>query len=322
MCQPSAGMKIVSRSFVTGLLAACALLAHAGVPDRNADISFVVAGDMRSFTENAKGDGKRFFDGACEAMKRVGAGAFLISPGDADPPAANREIVSRYVGAAFPWYLVVGNHEVENAATMPWVREWLASDIPGLVRRGLPGTKLTIYSFDVGTSHVIAIDSYPLARAGSMSETDKAKKGDKGQVDLTDAEFKWLEEDLAATKKPFVWVTGHQPIESLPDMDSGRVRHAGESVSFDPARAERFTALLKKYHVRAYLCGHTHNASVVKLKSGVWQADSGHARGGGDPGAPSTFLKVRTAGKQAWIDIYRADPRGMEYALKQTVELK
>lgn len=314
-------MKIVSRFLFAGMLAACALLARAAAPAGNADIAFVVAGDMRSFTENPKGDGKRFFDGACEAMQRVGAGAFLISPGDADPPSANREIVQRYLGPAFPWYLVVGNHEVESAATMPWVREWLASDIPGVVRRGLPGTTLTIYSFDVGTSHVIAIDSYPLARAGNMSEKDKAKKGDKGQVDLTDAEFKWLEEDLAATKKPFVWVTGHQPIESLPDMDSGRIRHQGESVSFDPARAERFTALLKKYHVRAYLCGHTHNASVVKLQSGVWQADSGHARGGGDPGAPSTFLKVRTAGKKAWVEIHRADPSGVAYTLKKTVEL-
>jgi len=312
------------RALLFGVGAVAALLANgrAALPAVNADIAFVVAGDMRSFTENPKSDGKRFFDGACEAMKRVGPGAFLVSPGDADPPAANRAVVDRFLGAKFPWYIVVGNHEVENAVAMPWVREWLAADIPGLVRRGLPGTKLTIYSFDVGSSHIVAIDSYPLAKEGNMAEKDKAKKGDKGQVDLTDAEFKWLEEDLAATKQRFVWVTGHQPIESLPDMDSGRVRHQGESVSFDPARAERFVALLKKYHVRAYLCGHTHNASVVKLKSGMWQGDSGHARGGGDPGSPSTFLKVRTQDNSAWIDVYRADPNGVEYALKKTVELK
>jgi hypothetical protein len=304
-----------------GLLATLPLAARAATAGAGAELAFFVAGDMRSFTENPKADGKRFFDGACEAMKRVGSGAFLISPGDIDPPAANRVLLDRYLGAKFPWYIVVGNHEVENAAAMPWVREWLAAEIPGVVRRGLPGTKLTIYSFDVGNSHLVAIDSYPLARAGNMAEKDKSKKGDKGQVDLTDAEFKWLEEDLAATRKPFVWVSGHQPIESLPDMDSGRVRHKGESVSFDPVRAERFVALLKKYHVRAYLCGHTHNASVVKLKSGVWQADSGHARGGADAGSPSTFLNVRTAGNQAWVDVYRADPDGLNYALKKTVEL-
>lgn len=319
----SRALFLVRAMAVSALFSAgAALPGQAASPPVDADLAFFVAGDMRNFTENAKADGKRFFDGACEAMKRVGPGAFLISPGDIDPPAANREIIDRYLGPKFPWYIVVGNHEVENAAAMPWVREWLAAEIPGVVRRGLPGTKLTIYSFDVGSSHFVAIDSYPLAKEGNTKDKSKAAKGDKGQVDLTDAEFKWLEEDLAATRQPFVWVSGHQPIESLPDMESGRVRHQGESVSFDPVRAERFVALLQKYRVRAYLCGHTHNASVVKLKSGMWQADSGHARGGADAGSPSTFLKVRTAGARAWVDVYRADPTGVDYALKKTVELK
>ncbi|MDO8540020.1 MAG: hypothetical protein Q7S40_06215 [Opitutaceae bacterium] len=108
-----------------GLLAAFVLLARAAAAPSDSELSFVVAGDMRSFTENAKADGRKFFDGACVAMKRVGPGAFLISPGDADPPAAVRAIIDRHLGPKFPWYLVVGNHEVENAAAMPWVRDWL-----------------------------------------------------------------------------------------------------------------------------------------------------------------------------------------------------
>src|SRR5882724_3984525 len=251
-----------------------------------ANLSFVTAGDMRSYTENTKADGRRFFDGACEAMARVGPGAFLISPGDFDPPAANRAIIDRYLGKNFLWYVVVGNHEVENAAVMPWVHEWLAGDIPHVVRRGLPGTSLTIYSWDFGNSHFVAIDTYPWAKAGIPGDKDAAKKGDKGKVDLTDATFQWVEDDLAATRKPFRWVIGHQPIESIPDMDGGRVRHGTDSVSYDAARAARFTALLKKYHVTAYICGHTHDTSVVKLAGGVWQCDSGHARGGGDKGSP------------------------------------
>ncbi|MBI2496805.1 MAG: hypothetical protein HYV75_02365, partial [Opitutae bacterium] len=50
-------------------------------------------------------------------------------------------------------------------------------------------------------------------------------------------------------------------------------------------------------------------------------ADSGHARGAGDPGAPSTFLKFRIRGEQVWVDIYRADPTGTEYTLRKTVLL-
>ena len=278
-----------------------------------ASLAFTVAGDMRSFTENTKHDGKRFFDGACEAMQRIGPGAFLISPGDFDPPAANRAVIDRYLGPKFPWYVIVGNHEVENAAVMPWVREWLAADIPHGVRRGLPGTQLTIYSWDFGTSHFVAIDSYPWAVAGHP--------GNKGKVDLTDTTFQWIEDDLVATKQPFRWVIGHQPIESIPDMDGGRVRHANDSVSYDPSRVARFVDLLKKYHVRAYICGHTHDTSVTKLQRGLWQADTGHARGGGDAGSPSSFLKFRIVGDQPYVDIYRADPTGRDYILRKTVLL-
>ena len=298
----------------------CAFVAGCALQTEPKEFSFVAAGDMRSFTQNTKPDGKRFFDGAAEAMKNVGPGAFLISPGDFDPPAAVRTVIDEYLGPQFPWYVVVGNHEVENAAVMPWVRTWLSSDIPQLVRRGVPGTQLSVYSWDGGTSHFVAIDTYPLAKAGIPGDSDKAKAGNKGQVDLTEESFKWLEEDLASTRQPFIWVIGHQPLESLPDMDSGRGRHGGESVSFNPERSARFADLLKKYHVRAYICGHTHNASVEKI-SGVWQADSGHARGGGDAGSASTFLKFRTLGEEAWVDIYRADPAGRNYKLRKTVPL-
>lgn len=283
-----------------------------------AEFVFVTAGDMRSFTENPKPDGKRFFDGACDAMHRVGPGAFLVSPGDFDPPSAVRAIIDQYLGPDFLWYVVVGNHEVENAAVMPWVRAWLASDIPHLVRRGAPGTRLSLYSFDGGPAHFVAIDTYPFAKAGKPGSP--LDPGDKGKVDLTEETFQWLQDDLAATHQRFVFVIGHQPLESVPDMDSGRGRHGGESVSFDPARAARFAALLKQHHVRAYICGHTHNTSVVKVQ-GLWQADSGHARGAGDAGSPSTFLKFRLAGDNAWVDIYRADPTGRDYSLRKTVAL-
>lgn len=295
------------------LLAGAALLAQ--TPE---EFSFTTAGDMRSYTQNAKSDGKRFFDGACEAMKRVGPGAFLISPGDFDPPSAVRAVIDQYLGPNFPWYIVVGNHEVENAAVMPWVRQWLAADIPHLVRRGLPGTGLTLYSWEVGKSHFVAIDTYPFAKAGIPG--NPLDPGNKGKVDLTDDTFKWLENDLAATHQPFIWVIGHQPIVSLPDMDSDRGRHGGDSVSFDPTRAARFATMLRKYHVRAYICGHTHNTSVAKVQ-GIWQADSGHARGGGDAGSPSTFLKFHTGGEKAWVEIYRADPTGRDYLLRKTVAL-
>jgi len=298
----------VCRNLLTGLaVCACLALTACRTATRTDSFSFVAAGDMRNFANGAS-VGKRYFDGACEAMQRLGPGNFMITPGDFDPPAAVRATIDRYLGTNYLWYPVVGNHEIETPEDMAWVREW-AAQIPNLVRRGPPGAELTTYSFDFGNSHFAMINDY------FDGHLDAVAKGRIGESTLA-----WLEKDLAATRKPLIWVVGHQPIESLPDMDSQRMRHQGETVSTNVAAAARFVQLLEQHHVRAYICGHTHNASVAKVK-GVWQADSGAARGAGDKGSPSTFLKFRVAGTETWVDVYRADPNGENYQLRKTVQL-
>jgi len=274
----------------------------------DSEFAFLSAGDMRQYI-HAKSPTERYFDGVCEAAQRVGPGAFLVTPGDFDPPAPVRATLDQYLGTNFLWYPVVGNHEIETPADMAWVREW-ATHIPHLVRRGPPGAELTTYSWDYGNAHFVAVNDYFDNRASVKS---------KGAI--ADVTLKWLEDDLAATKQPHIFVIGHQPIQSLPDMDSGRLRHQGESVSTNSAAAATFVALLQRYHVRAYICGHTHNTSVARV-NGIWQLDSGHARGAADQGSPSTFLKFRIHGPRVWVDIYRSNTNGMEYALRKTVELQ
>jgi hypothetical protein len=270
--------------------------------------AFITAGDMRNFVNHAPA-GKRYFDGLCEAAGHVGAGAFMISPGDCDPPAPIRAAIDEYLGTNYLWYPVIGNHDTGMPSDMDWMRHWAEAGIAHLIRRGPPGAELTTYSFDFGNSHFVVLNEY------YNGKSDAVSKGD-----VPDAASAWLEKDLVATKQSLIWVIGHKPIQSLPDMDSGRARHDGDSISSDTAHFDRFIQLLKKYHVRAYICGHTHNCSVAKVH-GVWQADSGHARGAGDTGSPSTFLKFRIASANAWVDIYRSDKNGVEYTLRKTVEL-
>ena len=270
--------------------------------------AFLAAGDMRGFVK-AKSADERYFDGLCEAARRVGAGSFMVTPGDFDPPAAVRATLDQYLGTNYLWYPVVGNHEIETPEDMVWVKAWADRGIPHLVRPGPPGAELTTYSFDYGNSHFVAVNDY------FDNHSDVKSKGA-----IAEATLAWLENDLASTKKPLVWVIGHIPIESLPDMDSGRVRHQGETVSTNSAAAARFVALLLRYRVRAYICGHTHNTSVAKVR-GIWQADSGHGRGAGDKGAPSTFLKFRVAAEKAWVDVYRSTTNGVAYTLRKTVEM-
>jgi predicted phosphodiesterase len=233
----------------------------------------------------------------------------MISPGDCDPPGPIRNVLDRYLGTNYLWYPVVGNHDAAQPSNMLWLRQWARAGIPHLVRRGPPGAELTTFSFDFDNSHFVAVNDYYDGRLDAI-----------GKGDVPEATLKWLETDLAATKQPLIWVVGHKPIESRPDMDTGRRRHENDEISANAGHLKRFVELLKQYHVRAYLCGHTHDSSVEKVR-GVWQADSGHARGGGGVGAPSTFLRFRVSGSQAWVDVYRADPKGVKYQLRKTVEL-
>lgn len=233
----------------------------------------------------------------------------MLSPGDCSPPGPIRSTIDRYLGTNYLWYPVAGNHDVEKPENMAWFRRWAEAGIPHLVRRGPPGAESTTYSFDFGNSHFIALNEY------YNGSSDAVGKGD-----VPDAALAWLKADLAATRQPLIWVFGHKPIESLPDMDTGKISHKGESVTTNAARLEHFMQLLKEHRVRAYICGHTHKTSVAKVK-GVWQADSGHSRGAGDKGTPSTFLRFRIAGLRTWVDVYRADENGEHYTVKKTVEL-
>jgi hypothetical protein len=70
----------------------------------------------------------------------------------------------------------------------------------------------------------------------------------------------------------------------------------------------------------AYFCGHTHNASAA-LINGVWQIDCGHARGRGDAGAPSTFLKLYVEPEGVRCQIYRSAAAGDAYRLAYETRL-
>ncbi len=272
------------------------------------EFAFIAAGDMRNFSGPSR-KGNRYFDGACEELQKIGPGEFMVGPGDVDPPGLVRAMIDRYLGTNYLWYPIVGNHETEKKENMTWLKRWASNGIPHLVRRGPLGAELTTYSFDFANSHVIMLNEYYDGKSDDV----------RGQ-DLPESTMRWLAEDLAANRQPLVFVVGHKPIQSIPDMDSGRVRHEKESVSTNSARLDQFLTLLRENRVRAYICGHTHNASVTKIK-GIWQIDSGHARGAGDSGSPSTFIKIRVSGTRVQADIYRADPHGENYRSGKPVEL-
>jgi len=109
---------------------------------------------------------------------------------------------------------------------------------------------------------------------------------------------------LSRTDQVHVFVFGHEPAYPQPDVDNGRARHMRISLNAYPTHRDRFWTLLIDEGVVAYFCGHTHNYSAVNV-DGVWQVDAGHARGLGDPDAPSTFVMVHVDGPTVTFDAYR-----------------
>ena len=284
------------------LLLASVLLTVLAIPGvgeplaaQTASFSFIVTADMREFAGSGAYDTPIYFRGACEAISTLGSGAFMVSPGDIDPPANVEWTIQQYLGAAYTWYPGAGNHETETPADMAWLR---AYDY-GAVNPGPAGCPETTYSFDYQNAHFVMLNEY-CDTAG-----DTATDGD-----VPDHLYNWLAADLAATDKTHIFVFGHEPAFPQPDADNGRSRHVGDSLDQYPANRDRFWSLLRDWEVVTYITGHTHNYSAVQ-ENDVWQLDAGHSRGAGDLGAPSTFLRISVDDQTVTYEAHRDNHDGV-----------
>lgn len=261
--------------------------------------TFAITADMRQYSGPGFFDVPYFFRGAVEAIADHGQGAFMLSPGDIDPPWDVYWTITQTLGSDYAWYPVVGNHEEETAADMTWLRGY---DY-GSVQTGPSGCPETTYSFDYANAHFAVLNEYCNEAGDNVTDGD-----------IPDHLYNWLVADLAATTKEHIFVVGHEPAYPQPDADNGRLRHETDSLNAHEANRDRFWNLLKSEDVVAYICGHTHNYSLVKV-DGVWQMDAGHARGLGDIGARSTFILVHVDGPAVTYETYRDDASGGAYTL-------
>ena len=249
--------------------------------------TFVVTADMRNFAVEPL-----YFAGACDAIAKSGKGDFMISLGDIDPPDDVLSTIRARIPGDYPWVPVVGNHEIDTAYGSPhpftygidWVR---AYTLPFAVNQGPAGAEKTCFSFDYGNAHFAVINEY------YDGTSDNVLVNGHGYISAS--LLTWVSADLAATAKPVIFVVGHEPAFPQPDAESGRVRHLGESLDANAVQRDAFWNALSLHSVRAYICGHTHDYSLYR-KDGVWQVDAGHARGTGDTGARSTFVKLTVRG--------------------------
>ncbi|TFH05521.1 MAG: hypothetical protein E4H09_01875 [Spirochaetales bacterium] len=280
------------------------------VPDGERALTFSIASDMREFA----GEDRRYFRGVAERLAAGGPGAFMISVGDIDPPDVVYQTLTTYVDPDYGWIPVVGNHEAETPADMEWLRAYSIADIPELsnIVAGPPGGEQTTFSFDAGGIHFVVLNEY----YDGLTDNDMDPGGE-----VSDALHDWLVADLAAATAATILVFGHEPAYVLPDKDTGRIRHLGDSLDLNPANRDRFWQTLEDYGVTAYICGHTHNYSIQKFGS-VWHIDSGHSRGYQDTGAPSAFLMAYVmADGSVILRTYRLNYDVGRYTLRETIQL-
>jgi len=261
-------MKFVKYSLAPILLVVFVMACDALKNNQTEEFSFILAADWR-YTATSDYDSPIYFRGALEAIQKVGKGAFMLSPGDVEPVEDSHNMITQVLGEDYPWYPIVGNHELEIPSTMDYLRELNAGgmSLPYTVNKGPEGCEETTYSFDYGNSHFVVLNQY----YDGVSD-----EGTDGNV--VDALYIWLENDLKSTDKTHIFVSGHEPIISIPDMDNGRHRHIGDSLDKYPRNSFRFHQLMREYDVTAYLQGHTHSTGYANI-NGLWQVDCGHARG-------------------------------------------
>ena len=196
--------------------------------------SFDVVADMRKYTPPEYPTSAHYL-GCVEAIDKVGEGAFMISPGDIDPPQNVYETNRKVFGDDYAWYPVVGNHESETKEDMVWLREYLSKPVAGLVRKGPANCTETTYSFDHENVHFAVVNQY---------YDGKSDTGTNG--DVVDELYEWLKNDLEQNAKPITFVVGHEPLVSLPDADNGRHRHQGDNLDSHSENSPRFQQLLRK----------------------------------------------------------------------------
>ncbi|HAZ11001.1 MAG: hypothetical protein A2047_00485 [Omnitrophica bacterium GWA2_41_15] len=219
-----------------------------------ADFRFAVMGDTRDYS----GDGinVKTMKAILEKIKSEKVD-FIVVTGDMITGSAKssihgnrlkkwKGIIERY---GIPFYIGVGNHEIESEMSENIVRS-----IFEMPENGPDGFKELAYSFDYKNAHFIMLDTEAFNNFHAIGET----------------QLKWLKEDVEKNQKKTIFIFGHDPAYPV-------YNHIGSSLDKYAVERDKLWGIFKKYKVSAYICGHEHLYNM-SIHDGVYQIISG---GGG-----------------------------------------
>ncbi|MFC2140022.1 metallophosphoesterase family protein [Bacteroidota bacterium] len=247
------------------------------------NFTFIISSDQRHHA-TAKYHSEEFTLGGYKAIEEIGKGSFMVVVGDIDPPQATHELIKEVFGNDYPWYPVIGNHDIEDENELEYLRTLNRGDksFENIVRKGPAGCEETTYSFDWDDFHFVVLNVY------YDGQSDKGTDGN-----IVPELLEWLDNDLKTNTKKYVIVFGHEPLYPVPDLENGSQRHLGDSLDQYPINSLNFIRLLLKHDVLAYMSGHTHSASYANF-NGLWLINSGHIYGQeGDFTPDKCLAKIR-----------------------------
>jgi acid phosphatase type 7 len=221
-----------------------------------ADFRFAVIGDTRGYS----GDGinVKTMKSILEKIKQEKAN-FIIVTGDMITGSTKSSVhmnrLKKWKGVIekykIPFYVVIGNHEIESESSENTVRS--VFEMP---ENGPTGFKELIYSFDYENAHFVMLDTEAFNNFHAIGE---------GQL-------KWLKEDLEKNQKKTIFIFGHDPAYPV-------YNHIGSSLDKYAIERDELWGMFKKYKINAYICGHEHLYNRL-IHDGIYQVISG---GGGAP---------------------------------------
>jgi hypothetical protein len=222
---------------------------------------------------------------------------FVVFNGDFDHSSQTDGIMAATLGADFPWFPVIGNHEIDDINDFYYVRDTMFPSLPWIVNSGPPGSVGTSYSWDYGNAHFVVINCY--WDGTTNPGADHATSGN-----IPDALRNWISADLVASGETHEFSFVHEP--AYPE-----VRHVGDSLDQYPANRDAFVIMLDGNGVEALFVGHDHYyhhdvAAEYPLLGDMHQVDSGQIQGPGSGGDGSTIVYVLVDGSETTYKVYRS----------------
>jgi len=256
---------------------------------------------------------------ACEKIAEVGPGAFMVTTGDVWDARRARGLVDRHLGANYPWYLVIGGHDLEHPATLEFARTYNPHGraLPCIVNPGPPGARETTYSFDYGNCHFVVLNQF----------LDGVSDSGRRDGQLSDALLEWLRGDLDRNDQQHTFVFVHEPAFRHPDIEWHNEQAGGGYMAYRDRRPrDRYWQLLREHRVLAHIHGHHHVYNRARIR-GVWDVEAGHCRitpkgaSEADMRKRATFLVFDVEGDAVSYDCYRDEFDGASFCLRERVVL-